>query len=250
MSRSGAADREDAPIPLAAVARLWGVSRGTVYAWHRAGRVRCFREGPRTLEAALGDVRAEKVLPESSVLSERVTRKLLDNAVATGFVVPAYGRFSLADRDELRRLAGEAVPQEAPREQERHQSGTRLVAFKWTIDAERQWVLEGADPRQLPEAFWATPRPPKYIAPADVFLYRLGPRFPARRPVGCFVWRSAGYDTHTGELAWCEENDRFDRLLDNEAMPQAWIDSSQRHRIGEEQWLREWQRHQVSLLGR
>jgi hypothetical protein len=189
----------------------------------------------------------EKVLLESSILSDRITRKLLDHAIATGIVVPEGGRFSLADLDELKRLAEEGAEGDRPRAHTRHHSGTELVAFQWTIDAERRWVLEGADPRKLPEAFWATPRPPKYIAPADVFLYRLGKRFPAHRPIGCFIWRSAGYEMREAELVWCEETDRHARLLDNESMPQLWVDSSHRYRIGEEQWLREWQRHQVPL---
>jgi hypothetical protein len=126
---------------------------------------------------------------------------------------------------------------------QRHHSGTELVAFKWTTDAERKWVAGGADPASLPDAFWATPRPPRYIPPADVFLYRLGERFPLHRPIGCFIWRSAGYFTQGGELIWCEETDRYQRLLDK-AMPQAWIDASHLYRVGEEQWLREWQRRQ------
>jgi hypothetical protein len=106
----------------------------------------------RTLEASLAEVRAEKVLLEGSVLGDRITRKLLDQAIATRRVVPEGGRFSLADLDELKRLA-EGAAGDLSREQRRHHSGTELVAFEWTIDAERQWVLEGADPKELPEAF-------------------------------------------------------------------------------------------------
>jgi hypothetical protein len=194
--------------------------------------------------ATLADVRGQKVLPESSVLGDRITRKLLDHAVANGLVVPEGGRFSLADRDELRRLAAIAGLPEARHGPERHQSGTELVVFEWTTEAERKWVASGADWKALPHAFWATPRTPRYIPPADVFLYRLGERYPSHRPVGRYIWRSAGYETRDGGLFWCEETDRYARLLDKDSMPQAWIESSHRYRVGEEQWLREWQRRQ------
>ena len=245
MGQGGAADREGAAILLARAARLWEVSRGTAYAWHRTGRVRCFREGRLGLEAHLEDVRAEKVLPESAILGERITRRLLDNAIACGVVLPQGRRFSLADRDELRRLAGVGSPRELERMPERHQSGTELIAaLRWSIEAERKWVAQGADPIALPDAFWATPRPPRYIAPADVFLYRLGKRLPESGPKGRFVWRSAGYEARGGEVSWCEVADRYDRLLEGQSMSQDWIDSNQRHRVGKEEWLREWLRRQ------
>ena len=247
MGRGGTPDREGGAILLARAARLWEVSRGTAYIWHRTGKVHCFRGGRQGLEATLADVRAEKVLPESAVLSDKITRKLLDNAIACGLVVPEGSRFSLADRDELRRLAGIGPGPETQRVSERHQSGSALIAFRWTIEAERQWVGEGADPADLPEEFWATPRPPRYIAPANVFLYRLGKRLPEGGPKGRFIWRSAGYEARGAELVWCEAVARYERLPEGESMPQAWTDSSHHHRLGREQWLREWQRRQTKV---
>jgi hypothetical protein len=115
------------------------------------------------------------------------------------------------------------------------------------MEAERRWVGEGADPTDLPDEFWATPQPPRYIAPANVFLYRLGKRLPEGGPKGRFVWRSAGYETRGADLIWCEAADRYDRLLEGEVMTQAWTDSSHQHRLGKEQWLREWQRRQAGF---
>ena len=244
MGRSGMVDRDGGAILLARAARLWEVSRGTAYAWHRSGKVRCFREGRHGLEASLDDVRAEKVLPESSILGDRITRKLLDNAIACALVVPLGQRFSLADRDELRRLAGYGALQDPARPPERYQSGTELIAaFRWTIDAERKWVAEGADPLRLPDAFWATPKPPRFIAPADVFLYRVAKRLPDGAK-GRFVWRSAGYETQGEQLIWCEASEHYDRLLEGQTMPATWTESNHRYRVGKEQWLREWVRRQ------
>lgn len=248
MRRGGAADGEGGAILLARAARLWGVSRGTAYAWHKTGRIRCFREGAFGLEASLDDVRAEKVLPESVILGEKVTRKLLDEAIARRLVIPDGWRFSLADRDQLREFAATAATREIRAAPERHQSGTRLITvFDWTVDEERIWVASGADPTALPDGFWATPRPPRYVAPAGVFLYRPGHRLPEGGPRGRFVWRSTGYERRGNDVVWCHADERYARILDGEPMPAAWLESNHRRRVGKEQWFRLWVRRQSRL---
>jgi hypothetical protein len=225
-------------ITLPAAARLWHVSRATAYAWHRIRRVACFRKGPNGLEAPLEDVRAAKVLPQSTLALEGVSAQQLDAAVQNGVVVPAGGRFSLADVDAIKRFGAaprgtDSAPSLA---QVRQPSEYHLNRFRWTVDDERAWVAAGADPAILPDAYWSTPEPPRFIPPADVFLYefaRVQRRFQ-------FVSRSAGYEREGERLVWCIANDRYAVLPVGEPLPPAWLDSSQRYLVGVEQWLREW----------
>jgi hypothetical protein len=229
----------DVFITLPAAARLWHVSRATAYAWHRTHRVTCFQQGARGLEATVHDVRAAKVLPESTLALEGVTAPQLDAAVQNAIVVPVAGRFSLADVEAIKRFA--AAPRlgtdSSPSLADvRAPSGLEPSRFRWTVDDERAWVASGADPAALPDAYWSTPEPPRFIPPADVFLYqfaRVQRRFQ-------FVSRSAGYEREGERLVWCIANDRYAVLAVGEPLPPAWLDSSQRYLVGIEQWLREW----------
>jgi hypothetical protein len=98
----------EAVISLAAAARLWRVSRATVYEWHAAGRVSFFRTGRRGLEAHLRDVRAAKVLSEpalQAIVQHRIPAQIVSLAVQNAIVVPEEGRCSLDDVDALRQFA-------------------------------------------------------------------------------------------------------------------------------------------------
>ena len=230
---------DDALISPSAAARLWRVSRTTVYGWHAAGRLPCFharrRGGP--LSATLREVRAAKVLTESSTLLEEIPARILESAIRSEVVTPADGRFSLDDVDELKRLAalghvapGSPIP--------RRSSGIRLASFRWAVEDEVAWVRAGADPAQLPDGYWATPVPPRLIPPADVFYYELG----ERRSETQFIRRSEGYEKRSEDFVWCQAKERFHRLRVGDSMPRAWVESSHRWAIAAEQWLREWQR--------
>jgi hypothetical protein len=230
----------DAIVSLSSAARLWRVSRATAYDWHRTRRVACFRKGAGGLEASLHDVRAVKVLSEATILAEGIAARLLDTAVQHGVVAAVARRFSLDDLEALKRFANagrgsESSPSFAD---SRHPSGIQLNRFRWTVDDERAWVEAGADPATLPDAYWSTPEPPRFIPPVDVFLYE-----PVRVQRGFqIVSRSAGYERRDERLVWCFANERHAQLPVGEGLPLAWVDSSQRYLVGAEQWLREWNR--------
>lgn len=228
----------DTLVSLSSAARLWRVSRATAYVWHRTRRVACFRKGQRGLEASLRDVRAAKVLSEATILAEGVSDRQLDAAIQHGIVVAVERRFSLDDLEAMKRLAnaGRGSDSSPSLVDARHPSGIELNRFRWTVDDERVWVAAGADPAALPDAYWSTPEPPRFIPPADVFLYQLV------RVQRAFqiVSRSAGYERRDGCLVWCFANGRHAQLPVGEPLPSAWAESSQRYLVGAEQWLREW----------
>src|SRR5579859_1898434 len=87
---------DDAFISLSAAARLWRVSRTTVYGWHAAGRLPFFRVRRRggPLSATSRELRAAKVLTESSTLLEPIPPGVLDAAIRSEIVIPDDGRFS------------------------------------------------------------------------------------------------------------------------------------------------------------
>jgi hypothetical protein len=70
----------DAKLSVRAAARLWDVTRSTVHEWRTTGRVRIFRMGAHGFETTLAEVRAAKVLLESSILQGPVTEHDLANA--------------------------------------------------------------------------------------------------------------------------------------------------------------------------
>lgn len=235
-----------AKISLAAAARLWGVSRAAAYRWHTSGRVACFRAGARGLEATAAEIRAEKVLSAGALLSDRrIDDEVLDFAVQSSLVSARDGRFSLADRDALLELAERSrVPGQA-RAPPRFSSVIELRAFRWTVDDERTWVAAGADPATLPDGYWATPAPPRFIPPANVFLYTRGDAIPRADPPAHFIRRSEGYELQRELLIWRPATEEHERLVDGQAMPDAWMEASHRYLVGAEQWLREWHRRQA-----
>lgn len=237
---------EAARISIADAARLWGISRAGAYRWHTSGRVTCFRMGARGLEATIAEVRAEKVLSAGALRSDRrIGTEVLDFAVQSILVFARDGRFSLADRDTLLHLAERSRVPGQERPATRFSSGFQLRAFQWTVDDERTWVAAGADPAALPDPYWATPAPPRFIPPANVFLYTRG--YPIRRadPPAHFVRRSEGYERQDDVLTWCPATEEHDRLVDGQATPHAWREASHRYLVGAEQWLREWHRRQA-----
>ncbi len=239
----------DAVISLSAAARLWRVSKTTADEWHAAGKLRVFRAGRRGLEASLHDVRATKVIPESLLQMEGVTARILDAAVQNRIVVPQEGRYSLDDLDELKRLVAIGHVDTAPLSPRRI-SGLQPTAFRWTVEDERAQVAAGADPAALPVGYWASPAPPRFIPPADVFFYQFGDPY-LERPIdsASFV-ASEGYELlRRNELRqWRQAKDRYARLRVGDSMPRAWIESSHRYVIAAEQWVRE--HHRRSSRGR
>jgi hypothetical protein len=235
-----------ARISLAAAARVWGVSRAAAYRWHSSGRVKCFRAGARGLEATAAEIRAEKVLSAGALLSDhRIDNKVLDFAVQSSLVSALDGRFSLADRDALLQLAERSRVPGQERAPPRFSSVIALRPFHWTVDDERTWVAAGADPAMLPDAYWATPAPPRFIPPANVFLYTRGDAIRRAVPPAHFVRRSEGYELQGDVLVWCPATEEHERLVDGQAMPAAWMEASHRYLVGAEQWLREWHRRQA-----
>jgi hypothetical protein len=200
---------DDAIIPLSAAARLWRISRATVYEWHAAGRVSFFRNGRRGLEASVRDVRRAKVLSDPALqafLQQRVPPELVNLAIQNGIVVPEEGRFSLDDVETLKQFATVGhidLPPSSPR----RISGMQVTAFRWSVEDERAWVQAGADPVALPDRYWATPIPPRFIPPVDVFLYSFGKRVGGNQ----LVHRSAGYEQRGAELVWRLETNDYTR---------------------------------------
>jgi hypothetical protein len=173
----------------------------------RSSSVKRIVVGRRGLEASLRDVRATKALPESTLLMEGVTARILDGAVQHRVIIPQDGRFSLDDLDELKRFAAVGFVDTSP-PSPRRASGLQLAAFRWTVEDERAWVDGGADPAALPDAYWATPTPPRFIPPADVFLYSFGERIRNERTQ--LVRRSEGYERRGTDLVWCPPKDRHE----------------------------------------
>jgi hypothetical protein len=185
----------------------------------------------------LREVRAAKVLTESSPLMAAIPPRILEAAIRSQTVLPEDGRFSLDDVDELKRRSGaghitavDPVPGRV--------SGIRLASFEWTVEDEVAWVRAGANPAQLPDEYWATPFPPRLIPPADVFYYEFG----ERRDETQFIRRTEGYEKRSEGLVWCQAKDRYGRLRVGDSMPRGCVESSHRWAIAAEQWLREWQR--------
>jgi hypothetical protein len=220
-------------------ANLWGVSRGTVYYWVRTGTLTCFHPGPSgEAVATLDDVVSAQVLSRREVLARGVPPGRLERAIREGVVRPIHGRFSMRDMDALVERSKQTAATSTPAGGHRPSGFTRK-AFEWTEQDELSWVERGADPSELPDAYFDLPTPPRFIPPPNVWRYAFDAPVPGR-PGSRYIRRSAGYERNGGRLVWCEENDRFDVRGKNDPMPQAWIDSGRAHRLAEERWVRAW----------
>jgi hypothetical protein len=122
----------------------------------------------------------------------------------------------------------------------RRQSGLVRKCVAWTVRDELAWVERGADPAELPDGYFELPRSPRFIASAGIWKYTVVDAPVPDRPRARYVRRTAGYELRGGQLVWCEENDRFAVLDENEPMKQEWTDSNREHRIAEERWERAW----------
>jgi hypothetical protein len=236
---------DDAIISLSAAARLWRVSRATVYEWRAGGRLPFFHSGRRGLEAALRDVRNAKVLTEpalQALVQPRIPTEVVNLAVQNAIVVPEDARFSLNDLEALKRFAAIGpLDADVPPPSPRRISGLQLSAFRWTVEHERAWALAGADPAALPDPYWATPVPPRFIPPIGVFFYSFGKRVRNQQ----LMHRSAGYEKRADDIVWrwaTEDYYEHKRLRIGDSMPRSWSESSQRYLVAAEQWMREWHR--------
>jgi hypothetical protein len=236
-------------VTLAEAARLWKVSRATANRWNQLGALTCFRRERGTTLAPVLAMRALKVLSELELLPHGITREVVRTAVGSGIAVAAdSGRFSLDDVEELQSLAA-AGHLSAPRPPQRI-SGVHFAPFRWGNKEVEVWVEAGADPGTLPDAFWVLPCVPRFIPPADVFLYEFGKRL---RGGIQLVRRSEGYARERDTLVWHSEKDDCTRngvrLRVGESMPRAWAESSHRYRMANEQWVREWYRRRPVNVG-
>jgi excisionase family DNA binding protein len=213
-------------------AKLWGVTDSTVYQWIREHRLTCFQPGPDgVLVAPRHAIRAARVMRPREVRGKGVDDDVLKRALRKKIVSSPDGRYCLSDVDAILGAANAVGPV-------RRQSGFAAKAFEWNEELEMAWVRRGAHPEQLPDGYFDVPGDPRFVQPANVFLYTAHGAVPDR-PNARYVRRSAGYEQRDSELRWCEEDDRFDILDDGEPMKPEWAASSLAFRHAEQRMKRE-----------
>ncbi len=258
----------DARLGVADVQALLEVkSRATVVNWIKSKRLPATMvDGQYVIRWAALSVAPlltrKAVLARSDVLEAGVTVAVLSKAIADRVISPADRRmFSLENVKRLIAYAkGEPivapaepalpVDPEAPA----HAEPAPAAATPASRGPKRwqelvAYVVEHGDPAGLSDEFWAAyMQPPRFIPPADVFLYRfIGEPFVYRGKIYTAVSRSEGWQRGSdGSALPVHWNGRYQavegvHIEDEDPVP--FLTANVRYRECERAWLHAWREH-------